>query len=177
MQSTKRADNEQFTFTIKWQFDQDTDLSFLGKYSDHEESGAIERPNAAWRGQYRYFIPAMTEAEHYKGLRAMVNSADTRKRHYGERTARRLARSYVAQDFERMESYGDSWDMQGCIVTLECMGKAIGQASLWSIESDSDKTYKAEVIADLKAEAYSDASAMVTLLGALPALETIETED
>lgn len=144
----------EFTVRIQWLDDPDADLSYLGEFSDRESTGAVEYSTNP--RLYRYFIPAISEHEHFKGLRETINPANPAKRVYGVRTARKLAKQYVQEDMQRAASYGDSWHMTGCVVTIRYNGRVIGMASLWSIESDSDRAYKQEIQNDLLVEARAD---------------------
>lgn len=168
-----------FTFVIKRVVDESPDLSYLGSYSMQDQPGSIERTGWQANREFRYFIPAQTEQDHFDSLREMVNPADSRKRNYGVASARKLARTYVTQDFERMESYGNSWNMTGLIVDLKFQDRVIGTASLWRIESDSDDSYFEEMIADLKTESRADAQLFLngisSLAQTIPAIEQIDT--
>ena len=98
-----------------------------------EELGDMER------GQYRYFVPAMTGEE--------TGNPDS-----------------PMEDYRRMEAYNrDDWAMYGVVAKAE-VSRPIGNGcrrietfssgGLWGIESDSDDSYFAEVaaqeLADLK---------------------------
>lgn len=167
----------QVKITVKWVDDEIADLSHLGKFSDQWEESALQNPE--WTRDnnrvYRYFIPAMSEREHYESLRTIINPANPAKRPYGVKTARNLARSYVQEDMKRMLDYGETWAMQGCIVTLTVNGSELGHASLWGIESDSDVSYFLEVSKELTEEAYNNAKRNLDKLSGytLPALEEI----
>jgi len=53
---------------------------------------------------------------------------------------------YAVEDYERWERFiSDWWCMLGCVVTVYKDGVEISHDSLWGIESDSDKSYFAEV--------------------------------
>ena len=87
--------------------DESPDLSYLGKYVDRWEHGAIDREHRArnWTSrQYRYFVPAISYEEHWKSLHAMG---------YSKGDCEYLARKYNFEDFKRMEKYaeGDIFDM------------------------------------------------------------------
>lgn len=168
-------EKHEFTVRIQWLDDPDADLSYLGEFSDRESAGAIHYSDSP--RLYRYFIPAITEEEHYRDLRATVNAANpVPNQVYGIRTARKLAKKYVLEDMNRLASYGESWHMQGCTATIRYNGRVIGMASLWGIESDSDRAYFRETESDLLQEAYTDAQSFIGTLASvtLPALDSIE---
>lgn len=106
--------------------DESPDLSWIGEYSNQAKDGAIDRQERGHcgRGEYRYFIPAMTGEE--------TGNPDSPE-----------------QDYERMESYNrGGWCMIGIIAKAEvlipivgCPGNStvqtIHSSGLWGIESDS----------------------------------------
>lgn len=163
-------------FVVKWETDESPDLSHLGSFSGRQETGAIRRENVD-RGQLPWFVPGTSAQEHYEGL--ITSTRQRSGQLYTEKGARRLAAQYVLADLHRLETYGNHWWMVGCIVTFKTdAGIVLGAASLGGIESDSDKAYKAEIIRDLKAEAYGQSKNTLKNLLALtldfPALDTIE---
>lgn len=64
---------------------------------------------------------------------------------------------YFIADCKRLEKYGDTWWMKGCIVKAYLQGIELGNASLWGIESDSDEGYFKETEEDLTAQAIDEA--------------------
>lgn len=72
-----------------------------------------------------------------------------------------MGEGFEANSKERKASYGSSWEMLGCVATAE-VSYPIGGGSrriqrftsggLWGIESDSDKSYMAEVEAEQLAD-------------------------
>lgn len=129
---------------IRWVEDEDADLSYL----------------------------ETTEEEHYRSL--LNFPRPNGKGTYSPRWARRLARQYVRQDTERMESYGQSWNMLGCVVELHVGGVKIDSASLWSIESDSDPEYAREVEEDLTNEVLIAANLEKTIAAYKQLIERLE---
>lgn len=112
---------------FKCEYDPDPDLSHLGEYSDKPEPGHIPRENVG-RGEYGYFIPAMTGEE--------TGNPDSPR-----------------QDYERMESYNrGEWYMCYCyaeaVVVVDGVRQKIRSAGLGGVESDSDKSYFDEVKGD-----------------------------
>lgn len=143
-----------YTVHVRREDDDDADLSFLGKFSDKWERGAISHDRHDSRS-YRWFLPTSTEADHYKSLRDMG---------YGRRDAREMSRRYVIQDYKRMVEHGQSWIMTGVRVTASRAGVTLGNASLWGIESDSDAASVDEIVDDLTSEALREARATLALL-------------
>jgi len=74
-------------------------------------------------------------------------------------------RRYIKQDYRRLNSYGDSWIMMGCVAEAEVKYKigntenyrveVLSSGGLWGIESDSDDDHKTSIawqeLDDLKA--------------------------
>lgn len=162
MNSSSNSTNDDMQITVSWDIDTWPDLSYLGKYTDDADApGAIDRAAAGYfigRDQYRYFVPAISEDEHYRGLITMINPKNPAKKPYGKRTARAMARRYVLEDLARMEAYEkENWSMLVCRVLLSWKGLDIGRAALWGIESDSDYSYFVETVTDLVWEAHAEA--------------------
>lgn len=121
--------------TIKWEYEESPDLSYLGKYQSNWVEGAIDRKKLGdtERNQYRYFVPANSELE------------------------------YAMNDYNRSEAANrGNWCMMGCRAVAEISyptanGRRIDRlrsGGLWGIESDSSKEYIEEIekeeMADLK---------------------------
>jgi hypothetical protein len=133
---------------IRWEIDENPDLSWIGEYTDTASDYAIiavgehegkfvnelrddDRPV---RGRdYRYFVA-------YAG---------------GETPGSPYYMKYAKQDYERMSSLtrGD-WIMMGCFAEAEVSRPISGDsrrlqtfrsAGLWGIESDSDEKYRSDV--------------------------------
>lgn len=132
---------------IKHIIDTNPDTSFIGEYSDTWQDGVIKRGNVTSR-EYKYFIPATSYKEHWQGLHKLG---------YSRGDCDYLARKYVYEDYNRMESLNrDDWYFIG--IEAEAIVKyPIGQGNyrleyfrsggLWGIESDS-KDYIKEVESD-----------------------------
>lgn len=122
------AEVDGWTVALRVEDDQWPDLSWLGKWSDTWAPGAI--PNPEHHEGYkagtvcRWWIPAQTEDEHYRGLRAMK---------YGRTRARELARSYVIQDFRR------ACELVPVVATVSVSraGIELGRASLGGIDDEA----------------------------------------
>ncbi len=112
------------SITVETLPDDDADLSYLGKYSNQWEEGAIERKDRTG-ATYRYFIPAMSGAE--------TGNPESPQ-----------------QDFERMEAYNRNyWGLVGiqakASIVINGVCQRIGSGGLWGIESDSGQDYLKEV--------------------------------
>ena len=164
----------QYTFTIRYEYDSDPDLSYYGTYTNNADApGAIARDRIG-RHEYTHFIPQITEDAHFTSLRAMMHGS---KHAYSVKRARELARSYVQQDYERMEAYNnDQWSVLGCIVAFKVNNIIISESSLWGIESDTDKPKLSRIESDLCYEAYQEGFKQIAYFTslAIPELETIE---
>lgn len=60
---------------------------------------------------------------------------------------------YIVQDVKLLESYGNSWNMRGCIVTASLKGIELAHESLWGLNSTMSESDDQEVIDDLTAMA------------------------
>ncbi len=122
-------------------YDDCPDLSHLGEYTnDGSAPGAIERENVG-RGEYRYFVPAMTGEE--------TGNPDSPR-----------------QDFERMEDYNrGEWNMTFCRAVAEVsIGGVIQRVTsggIGGVESDSGEDYFAE----LRADEFADLGGVLRQMG------------
>ncbi len=110
------------------------------------------------RNEYRYFHPPV---ENYEGIPEQEKAG------------------YCVQDYERMTEYNmGSWSFMGCVATLTLNGEEIGHSSVWGVESDSDKSYFAEVERDEIWGAHKTANDWLASVGApaLPPLDAIPVE-
>lgn len=140
-----------FEIRLKSEIDEWPDTSWIGTYQDEWTEGAFDRfrgKDGVWR-EYRYFVPAISYQEHYKGLRDMK---------YGRTQADLLAREYTRRDFERMEALDEgAWCFLVLSATAYRNGIELGSASVCGVESDSDEAHHRETFDDLIAEAVDDA--------------------
>jgi hypothetical protein len=133
------------SITIEHIYDDNPDSSYLGKYSDQWQVGAIKRYNAGWN-EYKYFIPAISYKEHWKDLHKMG---------YSKGNCDYLARSYNYQDYRRMERLNNGdWCYIGIRAKAEVSYPIFGNShrlehftsgGLYGIESDSDNSYIKEI--------------------------------
>lgn len=114
---------------IEWLEDESPDMSYLGEYSDTPEEHSIDRKERGdmGRNEYRYFNLGAGDAD------------------------------YIEQDYERYERLNrGEWCMLGCRAVAEVSYpvksnpgsrriERFTSGGLWGIESDSDKSYFAEV--------------------------------
>jgi hypothetical protein len=115
---------EGFTISIKVEYDDHTDLSYLGELSDRWEPGAMKWSGG--RDSYKWFIPTNSEEDQYRGLREMK---------YGRTQARDAARECVKADYKQMKDFcEDRAAMYGVIVTASRKGIELGEDSLWSVD-------------------------------------------
>lgn len=129
-------------------YEDDPDLSYLGEFTDKWSPNAIKRRNPGWR-ECKYWVPANTYEDHYRGLRAM---------NFDKHTSDCLARKYVANDLRRHETYGDNWGQYVVVVTAHRYNKEVGDAGIGGVELDSlADAYLEEVTNDLADEALDSA--------------------
>ena len=124
----REFEKDGFIYTIKHILDEQPDLSYLGEFSNTWEKGAIEHSNDSRMS--RYFIPANPE--------------------YGQ------------QDYEHMMDYErDHWWMIGIVAEIYFKDKAYPIArsgGLWGVQSDSERSYFAEIEEEQIAEAEAELS-------------------
>jgi hypothetical protein len=74
-----------------------------------------------------------------------------------DQSDKEMGEGFEAQSKERKESYGQSWEMLGCVATAQVsysIGggnrrlETLSSGGVWGIESDSDKSYLREVEKD-----------------------------
>lgn len=159
---SKLIELERVQFSVKWNFDEYEDSSYIRTFTDEYSDGVIERnPDSRFGryarfGEYRYFKPEITEQEHFDMLRKDMKGS---RHEYSVKRARELARLYVEQDHQRLESLNKGyWTFMECYVTVKLDNHVIGSASLGGVESDIDQAYRDEIITELKLETYRDAS-------------------
>jgi hypothetical protein len=139
------------SITIEHLYDESPDTSWLGRYTDKWETGAIKRHNAG-HNEYKYFVPGTTYQEHRDALH---------KAGYSRGNCDELAREYNYQDFKRMERLNNGdWCFLGiqaeAVIIVDSQLQRITSGGLWGIESDSDASYISEVeneqLLDLKTQ-------------------------
>lgn len=141
-----------YEIRAEMRFDEYADLTYLGEFSNDWKPGAVRHEYLDSR-TFPWFIPMVTEDEHFKELR---------KSKYGRTTARELARSYVQFDYDRLRHCGDDWSPVDIIVTVSRAGIELGSAACGGIESD--ESHIAEIALDLANKAMDEAK---DALGAL----------
>jgi hypothetical protein len=115
---------------------EDGQCYFTLRYWGHEVLAA-DLCSTYERNSFRYFAPANMDVE--------AESKEDKIK-------------YAIRDFERMEDCNRGyWSPVGCVVTMLIEGEEVAYASLWGIESDSEKEYLKEVEEDLISECISDA--------------------
>jgi hypothetical protein len=140
--------------TIKHTIDADPDTSYLGEYSGRATSDfSIDRRERgdAGRNEFQYFNPSFNYVD--------KNGKPTDNLTPEEVTA------YTEQDYQRMEALNNcGWHYLGISATAEVqltgdLTQKVRSGGLWGIESDSDKSYFAEVesdeLANLKTELHA----------------------
>lgn len=154
---TATIERDGFSLKLTIEYDDYPDTSYLGEWSDTFEPGAIAvtddmryRP-AAFRIDWKWFIPGISAEEHRRGLSAMG---------YARHTADCLARSYVLRDMRRLSS--DTFALYVVSVSASREGIELGSACIGGVDIDDTRDMQAqfEDIADdygLIDEATSDA--------------------
>lgn len=143
---------------VSWKADDDPDLSHLGKITDTEEPGAIDRKEHA-KGYreghtFRYFIPEnhrVFKEENWSHVSQKEKDECIKK--YG--SLEKTEAHYAMEDFKRMEAYNnDEWHMTGCVVKV-VYGPLEAKDSIWGIESDCGDKYRRETEKDCTSAAMS----------------------
>lgn len=130
-------DRDGFHVIIRVEPDDYNDLSYLGTFSDRWEEGAIQlAPHEGLRAigptqgdAYRYFVPAITEAE----TRAHLN-----KLGYSKGVAADMAREDVMRSLEALTTTTSSM----VSVTAYKAGVDLGRAVLGGIDTSWDQSYE-----------------------------------
>ena len=131
---TSTLEREGFTITLKVESDYYPDSSFLGEFGDTWQEGAITNDPDDSR-LYRWFYPAITQAEHRAGLQALGMSKSV---------AEDLAREYVRRDMETAREYA----AYVLIVSASREGIELGSDVLGGVDfsDDEDNQRQAEMI-------------------------------
>ncbi len=146
------------SLSIKWEPDEDADLSHLGKCV--EEAGPTTFDRTAlphWdRHQYRYFLPANHLPHNPKNWASVDKKAKQECiKEFGSLAA--TDRHYAQEDWKRFEAAGTGkWCMMGCYCKVEVTYPLVGnngsrrleyfqRGGLWGIESDSGEEHVAEI--------------------------------
>lgn len=144
---------------IKWEDDEDPDLSFYGAYTDTFKEGCIDRKKGGDMTndrEYRYWMPGPNHYPHNPKSWSHVRGKRRAKviKQYG--SLAKADAAYVLDDYRRCESFnrGD-WNMVGCRVTVS-FGHLEAKDSLWGINSDCSAGYRKEVETDCTANAIAE---------------------
>lgn len=122
----------------------------LGRFTDTWAPGAIAHANGRRSTRsFRWFMPAITEVEHYAALRDDVK--------LGRTDARERARRYVHEAYQRACRHGDDWSCLIVRVSASLEGLELDHSCLCGIESDSDPAFFDEVIENLVPDVLSGA--------------------
>lgn len=146
-----RVDIGPYSVEIKQEYDNDPDLSWLGRHTNIPGYDAIDRAKTragTAAHEFRYWRPAITLDVHFRELRRLG---------YCKADAWLKALEYRERSYNRAESFcrGD-WAMLGITATARIGNMACGYASVWGIESDSGD-YIDEIALEMAHEAASAA--------------------
>jgi hypothetical protein len=157
------------SITIKTEYDESPDLSYLGEITETKQydlqkhmlsipTDPDDMNNTKW------YIPENHlphKEENWKTTPQEFKDQAIAK--YG--SLRKADIAYAYDDHTRLQDYyAGKWWMEGIIVTAKIEISEDGKnwahdeviASLWGIESNSDKEYRENIIADLKSEVAHD---------------------
>lgn len=139
------VEHEGFKIIVRFEYDNDADVSYLGEFSDTPEEGAINHHatdkwlGRSFRGQ-RYFNPPNYDDTIKYYLETEKVSPEEAKAQ-ADRTA--------MVDYERLvDYYNDGWSMVGMIVTVYLDGVRLGDSSIWGVETDAGADYFKELFSD-----------------------------
>lgn len=159
-------EREGFTLRVRVRPDDDPDTSWLGRFTDTWEPGAIvtdpyrrepsEAGDRAYRGEWRYFVPAIPALEQREYLR----------RSHARHVADCLARAYVERDYrlaleQREQVVSVSASREG----VKLGGSALGGCDLGD-EYAATRAYLHEIVDELADEAILEALEALERLGA-----------
>ena len=138
-----------------WEVDEAPDVSWIGKYTDQDEEGAIDRQKRGDMknsGEYRYFVScnnAVFKKDAWSHVKSKIRQ-DLIKKHG---SLEKLTRKYSLQDYHRMEAMNnDEWHMRTLSVTVS-VGEVSATSHLGGIESDCGEDYEKQVIGEVAHEA------------------------
>lgn len=139
---------------IKWVEDENPDFSFIGKWTDDWEPGAIEAKNTNGN-EYKYFVSANHDVYDPKSW-SHVPGKEKQKTIRKHGSLKNATRFYALEDMKRMEGYcAGKWVMTGCIVS-GTYGSLRANDSLWGIESDCGEKYRKTIERDRIASVVSE---------------------
>lgn len=139
----------QYRFVVTIVPDEDADIDYLGTFTNtYDFPRTLKRRTSVRSGEYTCFRPAITVAEDAEAYNRAGHSR-------AESYALALETAYEVMD--RAESYGYRWDHVGVCVRAYAAEdteheRELAYASLWSVESDSEREYFDEIARDLIAE-------------------------
>lgn len=140
---------DDLTIEIKWEYDEDPDVSYLGKAYWRPQPGAI--PHQPDHRNTYWFVPQMSFRDHYDEYVSRLG--------YEPKQARKLSSSHVKEDFDRWVDYcRGGWSMMGCVAKVKDGHRVLGVSSLWNIESDSGQEYFDMIEKEQAVEALHDAA-------------------
>lgn len=148
------VEHEGFTVRVRFDYDTDPDLSYIGEFSDTPEAGAIDHHEQgrwlgrSWRGD-RYFNPTNYSS-------ALKYYQETEK--LSEEEAKARADREAMQDYNRLVGYyTDEWSMLTMVVTVYLNGVMLGDSSLGGVDSDSGSAHFLEIYEEQLHEAMVEA--------------------
>lgn len=123
------------------------ETGFYGKFTDEFDfPNTLKRRAVVGRNEFKCWQPQ-------EGCDVRSVAAWFHRDGLSKSDAYRAALAQAYREMDRAEAYGNSWHFVGVIVTAtkaddECECE-LADASLWSIESDSGRSYFLEIIEDL----------------------------
>lgn len=170
METVRELTIGRVTVRIEREYDSDPDYSDLGKFCNFtypgkweylydRATGDIMGYDHIWRDSRGRFVHSDVDRDNWsREFRYIMvpNNGDALK--------------YHVKDGERLDAFAnDQWWYIGLIATVEVDGRDIGTASLWGIESDSDRCFLDATAHELAHEAIQNARSW---LGSLVASAT-----
>ena len=145
-----------FDIEITYDYDDANDYSHLGEFTDSWDEDAVRNPEA-WTSHgnrnhsyLAYFVPAITEREHFDGLHKMGMSKSV---------AHEVARSYVLRDMDQARDF-TSYVIE---VTASKEGVVLGRDYLGGVE-DEDYIPSCVIDHDMIGNAISEAKSTLAKL-------------
>lgn len=147
-------EREKFRFVASIEPDDDShpgDTDFYGSFtSEFDFPDTLKRRVKPRRNEHGFWRPQ--KGSDVRSVAAFLNASGVAK---AEAYERALAAAY--QQMARLEAYGESWSYVGVVVRAYAIDDderryELAYASLWGIESDSDRSYIDDTVKDLIAE-------------------------
>jgi hypothetical protein len=159
-----------FDISVKWQNDENPDLSWLGEYKNKQPDVAyVDRKNNllvvpsrrisdGYGLTHPYFQELPFDCRFEGNDFQYIETCNYPKPEEDEY-------QYIIQDVKELEDYNNNqWYMRGCVVVASLNGIKLGSSSLWGLSSTMTESEDQDVVKDLTAEAAEQAEENLKML-------------